>query len=161
MSKIINISRAVEISKKLKEQNKTIVLVGGCFDILHIGHIEFLKQAKRKEDFLFVLLESDEAIRKLKGVNRPINTQEDRARVLSALEAVDYIIAIPLFETSKKYDDLIKKIKPDTIAMTEGDPYKRHKERQARLIQARAINVIRKISNKSTTSLIKLLAENS
>ena len=68
---------------------KNIVLVGGCFDIVHLGHLIFLEKAKAKGDILIVLLESDENIRKNKGQNRPINNQEDRALFLSKLKMVD------------------------------------------------------------------------
>ena len=159
MGKILNIDQAVKISKKLRERGRTIVLAGGCFDILHIGHIDFLNEAKKRGDVLFVLLESDEIIRKIKGNNRPINTQVDRARILSALLSVDYVIILPQFTKDKEYDDIVTRIKPDIIATTEGDKYREHKERQAKLTGARVVDVVKNISNKSTTKLIKLLSE--
>ncbi|MDP3988556.1 MAG: adenylyltransferase/cytidyltransferase family protein [Candidatus Levybacteria bacterium] len=158
MSKILSIEKAIEISRKLKHQGKTVVLAGGCFDILHIGHIEFLKKAKEYGDFLFLLLESDETCQS-KGKKRPINTQKDRAIILSALESVDYVIKLPPLRSDKDYQDLIISLKPDTIATTKGDLYKHIKERQAKLINAKVVEVIGKISNKSTTNLIKLLFE--
>jgi len=159
MNKILTIQQAIEVSNKLKAGGKSIVLAGGCFDVLHIGHIDFLNEAKKRGDILFVLLESDEIIRKIKGNNRPINTQVDRARILSALLSVDYVIILPQFTKDKEYDDIVTRIKPDIIATTEGDKNREHKERQARLIGARVVDVVKNISNKSTTKLIKLLSE--
>ena len=63
-----------------------IVLVGGCFDILHLGHVVFLEKAKKEGDVLVVLLESDEKVRFLKGKGRPVHTQSERAEILSALK---------------------------------------------------------------------------
>jgi len=158
-NKILDIKSAIETSKKLKEEGKTIVLAGGCFDILHIGHIKFLKEAKTKGDILFIMLESDETITKLKGKDRPINLHQHRAEILAALQTVDNVIMMPKFEKDEEYDELIKNLKPDTIAATKGDPFREHKERQAKLINAKLVEVIETVSNQSTTKLFKLLSE--
>lgn len=157
MNKILNIKEAIETANKLHQNGNKIILAGGCFDILHIGHIEFLKQAEKYGDYLFILLESDESCAK-KGKNRPINIQYDRAKILSAIELVDYIILIPKFN-DQDYINLIKQLKPDTIAVTKNDPFKDRKEKQAKLISAKVVEVISHLSNKSTTNLLKLLSE--
>ena len=159
MNKIFSTGQAIKESEKIRNTGKRIVLVGGCFDVLHIGHIDFLNEAKKRGDILFVLLESDEIIRKIKGNNRPINTQVDRARILSALLSVDYVIILPQFTKDKEYDDIVTRIKPDIIATTEGDKNREHKERQAKLTGAKVVDVVKNISNQSTTKLIKLLSE--
>ncbi|MFH1832618.1 MAG: adenylyltransferase/cytidyltransferase family protein [Candidatus Levyibacteriota bacterium] len=158
MNKIITPEIAIKTSEVLRGKGKHIILAGGCFDILHIGHIEFLKQAKKYGDYLFILLESDESCAK-KGKNRPINMLYDRAKILSAIGLVDYIIPIPEFD-DQGYIDLIKQLKPDTIAITKNDPFKDRKEEQAKLINAKVVEVINHLSNKSTTQLLKLLSEN-
>lgn len=158
MKKILTQEKAVETANKIHNQGKSIVLAGGCFDILHIGHIEFLKKAKEKGDFLFIILESDEAIRKTKGKNRPINKQKDRANILESIELIDFIIPIKEF-LDKDYDCLISAIKPEIIATTYGDPFRSHKERQAKTVNGKVINVIRKISNKSTSYLANLIKQ--
>lgn len=158
MNKILNTKQAIELSNKLRKQGKSIVLAGGCFDILHIGHIKFLEEAKKKGDFLFVLLESDEKVKKLKGKGRPVNSQQDRASILTSLNQVDYVITLPIFKTNNRYKEMVIKIKPDIIATTRGDPCRKQKERQAKLVKARVINVIKRVPDKSTSRLAKLLS---
>lgn len=153
MKKIISISEAIKISNKLRSENKSIVLVGGCFDILHVGHIEFLRKAKEKGDYLFVILENNEKIKKIKGENRPINNQEDRAKVLEALIFTDYIIPLKNMENDEDYDQLILNLKPAIIATTKGDPFRKHKERQAKLVDGKVIDVVERISKRSTSEL--------
>jgi rfaE bifunctional protein nucleotidyltransferase chain/domain len=95
-----------------------IVFTNGCFDILHRGHIEYLKQSKKLGTFLIVGINSDNSVRRLKGKNRPINNQWDRKSILEELRCVDEVI---IFEEDTPYN-LIKKIKPDII--TKGGDYK-------------------------------------
>lgn len=159
MDKVITFKEAIKLSKKLKSEKKRIVLVGGCFDILHIGHVTFLKKAKERADVLLVLLESDEAVKELKGANRPINTQKDRAWVLASLCGVDYVIILPKRFNDKMYDELIIKIRPDILATTRGDSQRHHKERQAKLVGAKVIEIIEPLKNQSTTRLAELLKE--
>jgi len=159
MNKILTPEQAVIVSNDLQKQQKKIVLAGGCFDLLHIGHIHFLEQAKKAGDILFVLLEHDATIKKLKGDNRPINTQEDRAKILAALTIVDYVIMLPENADNSFYDDLVIQLKPAIIAATQGDPNRHHKERQAKEIGATVVDVITPITNQSTTHLISVLKE--
>ncbi len=77
--------------EKLKLAGKKIVSTNGCFDLLHKGHVTYLEAAKRLGDVLIIGVNSDESVRGLKGDGRPVNTAEDRAFVLSALKAVDYV----------------------------------------------------------------------
>lgn len=158
MGKILTIKELIKVSNELKNKGKRIVLAGGCFDIVHIGHIEFLKRAKEKGDVLIILLESDQSIRKAKGNNRPIHSQEDRSVVLSALEMVDYVLLLPQLDNTG-YDDIIARLAPNVIATTYKDPQRFHKERQAKLIGATVIDVIRPISKKSSSIIAKLLAK--
>jgi FAD synthetase len=157
--KIITTREIIELSKKLNGEKKKIVLVGGCFDILHAGHIEFLTAAKKSGDVLFVLLESDENIKKLKGANRPLNSQRDRAKILENLEMIDYVVALPPLGSNKEYDELVSSLKPAIIAVTKGDPGLTHKKRQANLIGAEIAEVAEQVINQSTTKLIKILKE--
>ena len=95
----------------LKVEKKKIVFTNGCFDLLHVGHIRYLSNAKKLGDFLIVGLNSDESVKILKGQNRPINQFEDRAMLLLALRSVDLVI---MFEEQTP-ENLINKIVPDVL----------------------------------------------
>lgn len=159
MSKVLSPDQAPEISGNLIKQNKCIVLVGGCFDILHIGHITFLTEARKLGDTLIVLLEHDDTIKKNKGDDRPINTQQDRATILASLSMVDYVIKLPPTPDDSFYDELVNKLKPAIIATTAGDPNRHHKERDAKLVGASVVDVTGPIYNQSTTKLLNILKE--
>jgi len=159
MDKILTTKQAAFVAKKLHKDKRNIVLVGGCFDILHIGHITFLENAKKQGDVLFVLLENDKTIKKLKGDNRPVNSQEDRGQILSHLSIIDYVVMLPEISDNKIYDSLIINLKPAIIATTTGDVNRSHKERQAKLVGAKVVDVTNEVSNKSTTRLINILHE--
>jgi len=159
MNKIFTTKQVTELSSKLHDPNKPIVLVGGCFDLLHIGHITFLEEAKKQGDTLVVLLESDAAITAEKGESRPINSQVDRAKILAALSVVDIVIPLEPHMKDTDYDALVFAIKPAIIATTGGDANRHHKERQAKQIDATVIDVTPQISDKSTSKLVTLLNE--
>ncbi len=159
MGRIVKVKDAISIAEELRKQSKTIVVVGGCFDILHAGHVAFLERAKQQGDFLFILLESDKTIKNTKGKDRPIHRQIDRAKVLAALRVVDYVVLLKTLKTNSAYDNLLCKIKPTIIATTKGDPNRTHKERQGILIHAKVIDVMERIQNASTSKLAKLLAK--
>lgn len=132
------------------------VLVGGCFDILHYGHIYFLKRAKALGDYLVVLLESDQTVSKLKGDKRPIHTQEQRKESLKALKFVDEVINLKPLKSDKEYLDLVIKINPEIIAITKGDPLLEKKRSHAKKIGAKFVE-IPKIKVSSTSTITKLL----
>jgi rfaE bifunctional protein nucleotidyltransferase chain/domain len=159
MGKIFTIEQAIKEGQEIKRGKMSIVLAGGCFDILHVGHIEYLDRARENGDRLFVFLESDEMIAKSKGRGRPINNQEDRARILSSLMMVDAVIKLPASLTDSDYDDIVNKIKPDVIAVTKGDKNIRHKARQSILSKIKLMEVNEVVSDKSTSRLVKLLAK--
>ncbi len=94
-----------------RSQNEKIVFTNGCFDVLHRGHIEYLKFCKDAGDILVVGLNSDASVKAIKGPDRPVNNQLDRAAVLAAMEAVDYII---IFDEPDPLN-LIKQVKPDIL----------------------------------------------
>ncbi len=110
-SKIKTAGAIAKTVKALKSKNKKIIFTNGCFDILHVGHIEYLNLAKRMGDILVIGLNSDESVRRLKGAGRPINSETDRAKVLAALDFVDYVVVFGK-DTPEK---LIKKIRPDVL----------------------------------------------
>lgn len=127
---------------------KKVVLVGGCFDILHWGHISFLKKARKLGNYLVVALESDENIRKLKGPNRPIHNQRERKAMLESLRFVDKVIALPSMKSDADYKRLVRRVDPDIIAVTAGDTKNTHGVKTV---------IIPKIKAPSTTQIAKLL----
>jgi len=91
-SKVVSLARLVNARKQLRRARKKLVFTNGCFDLLHVGHAEYLAFARNQGDALVVAVNSDASVRKNKGTSRPIVPQDDRARMLAALEAVDYVI---------------------------------------------------------------------
>jgi rfaE bifunctional protein nucleotidyltransferase chain/domain len=156
MKQIINIKSlsATPILPLTKGRKNKIVLVGGCFDVMHLGHIFFLEKAKEKGDMLVVLLESDENIKKNKGQNRPINNQENRAVFLTKLKMVDYVIKLPEMKSDEDYLEILKKIKPNIIAVSEGDVGLEKKSKQAKEIGAKVVKVSKLIPHQSTSLII-------
>ena len=90
---------------------KKVVFTNGCFDILHVGHVKYLQEAKAQGDILVVGINADASVRKLKGAERPIQNEEDRGEVLSALACVDFVA---IFEEDTP-ENLIKLLKPDVL----------------------------------------------
>lgn len=147
---------------KLKEiiGNKKIVLVGGCFDVVHLGHTTFLEKAKNKGDILIVLLESDENIKKNKGNNRPINSQNNRAILLTKLKMVDYVVKLSININDEEYLKIIKKIRPTIIAVSENDKNLINKKNQAKHVGAKLVKVTKLIPHQSTSRIIEIITEN-
>lgn len=139
----------------MKKLSKTIVLVGGCFDILHKGHLRFLEAAKKQGDILIVALESNENIRRLKGSDRPVNSRQIREQHLMATGFVDSLFFLPSLPTSTDYLKMVQTIKPDVIAVTKGDPQLKNKQKQAEIIGAKVKVVIKRLPGLSTSEIIK------
>ncbi len=154
MAVVINIDELDQILPEIKESGSRLVLVGGCFDVLHPGHIVFLEKAKKAGDNLIVLLESDQKVKVLKGPGRPVHTQEERAQVLSALSFVDYIIMLPFMKSDQEYDHLIAQIKPDLIAATKGDSNVSYHQRSATRVGAQFKFVTDMVGNHSTSRIL-------
>ena len=89
--KIKTISELKDISEELRNQNKIVITTNGVFDILHIGHIRYLQEAKKLGDVLIVAVNSDFSTKRIKGPKRPLNNEKDRVEALAALECVDYV----------------------------------------------------------------------
>lgn len=147
---LIKQSELNDLLKKLREEEKTIVTTNGCFDILHVGHVRYLEKTKSYADVLIVALNSDKSVKSIKGENRPINNENDRAEVLSALRSVDYVV---LFDEDSPID-LLLKIKPDVY--TKGADYTVETLPEAKKILeiGTKIEFISFVEGKSTTSII-------
>lgn len=135
----------------LKQQNRRIVFTNGCFDILHRGHVEFLRQARSLGDVLIVALNSDESIRRIKGSGRPVNSLEDRMEVLSALQAVDFLVQ---FE-SESPAEILRAVRPHVLA--KGGTYDIDTLPEADLVRALGgeVEIIPFSSDLTTSGLIE------
>lgn len=143
--------KEIDSIKSSLTQKKT-VLVGGCFDLLHFGHLAFLKKAKKAGDFLIVALESNEFIKKRKN-KIPVHTQRQRAEILASINIVDLVVLLPFFEDDEDYANMVKKIKPEIVAVTEGDREIQNKKKQAEGIGAK-LKVVSSLLAKFSSSQI-------
>ena len=134
-------------------KNKKIVFTNGCFDILHIGHVKYLRESKKYGDILIVGLNSDSSVKKLKGENRPINNEKDRAELLDELKCVDYVV---IFEESSPIE-LLDIIKPNTY--TKGADYTIDTLPEAKTViqNGGRVEFIKFVEGKSTTNILKEL----
>ncbi|RLB93399.1 MAG: bifunctional heptose 7-phosphate kinase/heptose 1-phosphate adenyltransferase, partial [Deltaproteobacteria bacterium] len=111
------LSDLIPIVDRLRAEGKTIVMTNGCFDLLHVGHIKLLSASKKMGDLLIVAIDDDDSVRTLKGNDRPIINAQERARIISALDCVDYIT---IFSTND-LEQVIETIRPDVL--TKGSNY--------------------------------------
>ncbi len=149
-TKILDRSEASEVRKLYP--GKTVVFTNGCFDLLHTGHVRYLAAAKKLGDLLVVGLNGDASVRELKGAGRPLNSQEDRAEVMAALEAVDYVIIF----AEKRVDNLLREVQPHVYA--KGGDYTEaglDPDEVAALKEIGAtITILPLVPGKSTTKLV-------
>jgi rfaE bifunctional protein nucleotidyltransferase chain/domain len=108
---IVTLEEVATIAVGLKQEGRRIVFTNGCFDIIHIGHIRYLRSARQYGDILIVGLNSDESVRKIKGDKRPIVPQTERAEVLSSVRFVDYVV---IFNEPDPYS-VIAAVRPDVL----------------------------------------------
>jgi len=151
--KILDRVMAAELCNR--HPGKTIVFTNGCFDVLHAGHVRYLAAAKQLGDILVVGLNGNASVRELKGEGRPLNSQEDRAEVMAALGAVDYVI---IFD-EKRVDNLLREVRPQiyakggdyTVNSLDPDEVAALKEIGAR------IEILPLVPGKSTSKLIQAI----
>lgn len=124
MNKILTYQSASRIARSLKKDKKRIVLVSGCYDLLHPGHVFFFQKAKKYGDVLVVSLGSDKTIRQLKGKSRPVIDEKLRAQMIAALEVVDYVVVDKEKITMPgkiNFEMLLKIIRPEVFAVNNTD----------------------------------------
>ena len=143
-----------ETCKEIRQGGKKIVFTNGCFDILHVGHVRYLTTAKSFGDVLIVGLNTDESVKMLKGENRPINNEKDRAEVLLGLKAVDYVV---LFG-ERTAENLVSEIRPDVYV--KGADYTVDKIPEAKIVQSYGgqIELVKFVDGHSTTNIIKKIS---
>jgi len=149
IDKIISTDRIT--NKRNSLEGKKIVFTNGCFDILHPGHVEYLSRARDLGDLLWLGLNSDQSVRKLKGPTRPINSLEDRAKVLAGLACIDLISS---FEEETPLE-LIRKIRPGIH--TKGGDYSAEKLPEYDLVKSLGgeVIILPFLPGKSTTSILE------
>jgi len=153
ISKLKGVLPLSRILAGLRSKGRRIVFTNGCFDILHPGHVFYLEKAARMGDVLVVGLNSDASVRAIKGRERPINKERDRAKVLSALSFVDYVT---IFGEATP-ERVIKKLKPDVLV--KGGDWKAKDIVGGDFVKSRGGRVasIKFLKGHSTTSLIEKL----
>ena len=155
LRKISNTLFAALKAVSLKSRGKKVVVTNGCFDILHVGHIKFLEAAKAKGDFLIVGVNSDTAVRILKGPNRPINLQGDRMALIAALESVDLVVLV----NDVRVDSFIEVIRPSVWA--KGSDYNVGTLDHGEVMAARRVKaeiaLLKIVEGVSTTNVISAI----
>ncbi len=151
----VDLEKILLTVKDLRQKGKKIVFTNGCFDIIHRGHITYLKAAKELGDFLIVGLNSDNSVKRLKGHTRPVNNENDRALILENLKPVD---AVVIFNEDTPIK-LIENIKPDFLV--KGGDWNNNEIVGADFVKSYGGNVvtIKYVDNYSTTSLINRLKD--
>ena len=153
---LIDRMKISEIVTSLKAKGKRIVFTNGCFDILHVGHVRYLKEAKALGDILILGLNSDSSVKSLKGSNRPINNESDRAEVLSALKSIDYVV---IFD-EKTAENIVGEVKPDIYA--KGGDYSIDTLPEAKIVAEHGGKTVllQLVDGKSSTNIINKCKEN-
>jgi rfaE bifunctional protein nucleotidyltransferase chain/domain len=155
--KVVSLEELAKRAKDFRVAGKKIVATNGCFDLLHVGHVRYLKAARALGDALIVGINGDESVRELKGPGRPINNQNDRAEVVAALEFVDVVTIFPEIRATK----FLERTAPDVYV--KGGDYDQE------TLNAEEQSVLKKIGAKidivpfergySTSELLKRLAK--
>jgi len=148
---VSNSEDAAILARQLRKRGKVIVFTNGCFDLLHPGHLEILERSRNMGDFLFVGINTDESVVRLKGLLRPVQTLESRTAILSSLRSVDCVI--PFSEDTPL--ELIKKILPDVLV--KGGDYTSEKVVGGEVVikNGGKVKIVPLIHGFSTTSIIK------
>ena len=138
----------------LREAGQQVVFTNGCFDILHAGHVRYLREARAQGDCLVLGLNSDASVRGLKGPTRPINSELDRAEVVGALKAVDYVVIFG----EQTAENLIAKVRP--AIYVKGGDYTLDTLPEAKIVQSYGgrVHFVKMVEGRSTTNVIKKIA---
>lgn len=153
--KIINRDQIADVVSNSKAAGKTLVFTNGCFDIIHAGHVRYLAEARKLGDCLIVGLNSDRSVQELKGPTRPVNPQDDRAEVMAALAAVDYVV---IFD-ERTAERLISEVKPDIYV--KGGDYCIEDIPEAKIVAGNGGKtvLIPEVVGRSSSNIIKKISE--
>jgi rfaE bifunctional protein nucleotidyltransferase chain/domain len=149
--KVLDRDSAAAQVRQWREHGQTVVFTNGCFDILHVGHVQTLQRARAEGQKLIVGVNSDASVQRLKGPTRPVNNQLDRAALLAALECVD---AVTIFPEDTPVE-LLEVLRPDVHV--KGGDYKVEDLPEAKVVQKHGgrIVLIDLVPGRSTTAIIE------
>jgi D-glycero-beta-D-manno-heptose 1-phosphate adenylyltransferase len=156
-SKILSLSELTQRANEIEQAGQKLVLTNGCFDLLHVGHVRYLEEARRLGDLLVVAVNSDQSVRSLKGEGRPLNSAADRAEILAALACVDYVTIF----SAPRVTAVIEALRP-AIYVKGGDytADSLNPEEVAALKKVGAeIRTVALVPGKSTSALIERLRQ--
>ncbi|MCL5962395.1 MAG: D-glycero-beta-D-manno-heptose 1-phosphate adenylyltransferase [Chloroflexi bacterium] len=159
-AKLFGLSDLGQLRASLRTEGKRVVLTNGCFDILHVGHVRYLRQARALGDFLVVGLNSDDSARALKGPARPLVPEAERAEVLGALECVDAVVIF----SEKTAEHLVEMLRPD-VYVKGGDygtgdlPGKELPEAKVVDSYGGTVRIVPFVEGRSTTDLVNIILE--
>ena len=155
MSNIKSRAEIKLIREQLKRQNKKVVFTNGCFDLIHSGHVDYLVKAKQMGDVLILALNTDPSVKRIKGNNRPILMQDERAFIVSNFKPVDYVT---FFEEDTPAE-IIKELIPDILV--KGADWAIDKIVGREVVEANGgeVKTIKFVSNQSTSNIINIIKE--
>jgi glycerol-3-phosphate cytidylyltransferase len=153
---IESIANLKPLVEEKKQEGKMIVTTNGCFDILHLGHIQYLEEAKALGDILIVGINSDQSVKMIKGKGRPINPEKDRAKVLASLRCVDYTFIF----NEPDPRTFLKVLKPQIHAKGGDYTVERMIERETVESYGGRIALLSLVKGRSTTRLINQMSRN-
>ena len=149
--KVLQRDALVEVVKNLRDRGKRVVFTNGCFDLIHLGHVRYLGEAKKHGDILVVGLNSDGSVRRLKGKGRPFVPERDRAELLAALEAVDYVTIFG----EETPATLIEALEPDLIVKGADYTLEEVVGRETVERSGGCVVIVPLVEDRSTTKLIE------
>ena len=151
MNKILERNALKDKLEELRKKGKKIAFTNGCFDILHVGHVRYLREAKKTADVLVLALNSDSSVRSLKGEKRPLMNEKERAEILAALEFVDFVTIFPELTPL----ELINYLKPDILIKGGDWPEEKVVGREEIKKWGGRVAIIPEVEGKSTTNIVE------
>lgn len=155
--KILTDANVASWRDALRNAGRKLVVTNGCFDILHLGHVTYLQHAKEQGDALLVGVTGDNNVQKLKGPNRPVNNEQDRAAVLAALESVDGVYVFPELDAR----NFLEKVHPDIYVKGGDYTIDTINQDERRLLEKMGVKIVLLpvVPGKSTTSILEKISK--
>jgi D-beta-D-heptose 7-phosphate kinase/D-beta-D-heptose 1-phosphate adenosyltransferase len=151
MNKILERTALKDKLEELRKKGKKIAFTNGCFDILHVGHVRYLREAKKTADVLVLAINSDSSIRSIKGEKRPLMNEKERAEILAALECIDFVT---IFHELTPLE-LINYLKPDILIKGGDWPEEKVVGREEIKKWGGRVAIIPEVEGKSTTNIVE------